>query len=85
LDVLLNDKDSAQSVAISPDGRRIAAAGTDKTVKLWDVLTGQQLVTLRDHPGLVESVAFSPDGWLIASADDNGLVKIWDGTPVVKP
>jgi WD40 repeat protein len=55
--------------ALSPDGRRIAAAGHDKTIKVWDLADGRELATLRGHAGdLVIALAFSPDGARLASA-----------------
>src|SRR5712692_5744528 len=56
------------SIAFSPDGRLIASGSGDKTVKLWDVATGNQLRSLEGHAERVSSVAFSPDGRVIASA-----------------
>src|SRR5262249_18384799 len=50
----------------------------DKTLKLWDVRTGQDLLTLKGHAGGVTSVAFSPDGLRIASIDGEGTLKLWD-------
>jgi WD40 repeat protein/serine/threonine protein kinase len=67
-----------ESVAFSPDGQRIASASWDKTVKLWDVATGQETATLKGHTNKVTSVAFSPDGRRIASASDDGTLKLWD-------
>ena len=65
-------------VAVSPDSRRIATAGQDKTIKLWDLESGRELLTLRGHTGQVNSVNFSPDGSLLASASDDGTIKIWE-------
>jgi WD40 repeat protein/tRNA A-37 threonylcarbamoyl transferase component Bud32 len=66
-------------VAFSPDGRRIASASEDGTVRVWDAQTRQETLTLRGHREGVRSVAFSPDGWRIASSGfEDGRVKVWD-------
>jgi WD40 repeat protein len=82
---LISDKYQTTGLALSPDGRRIATAGSDQAVKLWDAATGQQLIALRGHHEAIRAVAFSPDGRLIASGDVDGIVKIWDGSPLVEP
>jgi WD40 repeat protein len=66
------------SVAFSPDGQRLATAGRDRTVKVWDAATGQEARTLQGHTGAVTSVAFSPDGKRLASAGQDQTVKVWD-------
>jgi hypothetical protein len=65
-------------VAFSPDGRRIASASLDQTVKVWDAGSGQETLTLTGHSDSVNGVAFSPDGRRIASASADKTVKIWD-------
>jgi WD40 repeat protein len=53
--------DAVYGVAISPDGRRALSCGPDRTIRLWDVETGQELRRML-CPTAVAAVAFSPDG-----------------------
>jgi hypothetical protein len=71
------------SVSFSPDGKRLASASLDQTVKVWDAQTGKEVLTLKGHTLWVHSVSFSPDGKHMATASGElgkpGEVKVWDG------
>jgi WD40 repeat protein len=75
------------TVSFSPDGKRIAAAsgrfGRDLTaVKIWDVSTGQEVLTIRGHSAdeWFHGVAFAPAGERITSLGIDGKVTFWDTT-----
>jgi eukaryotic-like serine/threonine-protein kinase len=67
-----------KNVAFSPDGKRIATASDDGTVKVWDTTRGTLIHTLKGHNEVVNGVAFSPDSKRIATASDDGTAKVWD-------
>jgi len=69
--------EQVRSAVYSEDGRRILSAG-DTTIKEWDVITGQCLMTYVGHENLVNSAIYSPDGHRILSAANDNTVKEWD-------
>jgi WD40 repeat protein len=79
-----------EALVFSPDGRRLAAAenevkGSTHVVKLWDIATGSEVLTLRPT-GKITQLAFSADGhrlWglLLYATPRGDLVQVWDATP----
>lgn len=65
------------SIAFSPDNKLIASGSKDKTIKLWQVATGREIMSLEDHNDDITSIAISPDGKLIASGSKDKTLKLW--------
>jgi serine/threonine protein kinase len=70
--------DEVTSIACLPDGRRVLSGSRDQTIRLWDVVSGQELRCLRGHAGAVLAVAVSADGRFALSGGDDRLVHLWD-------
>ncbi|MEG4504465.1 AAA-like domain-containing protein [Microcoleus sp. F6_B4] len=68
---------SVWSVAFSPDGKTLASASSDNTIKLWNLQSQKPIATLTGHSNEVLSVAFSPDGKTLASASRDKTIKLW--------
>jgi WD40 repeat protein len=65
-------------LAFSPDSTRLASAGQDRSVRLWDVATGTQVAQMDGHTDRVTVVAWSPTGNILASGGADGSLRLWD-------
>jgi WD40 repeat protein len=66
------------NLALSPDGKVLAAVAEGSGLVTWDAATGKELRRLASRRGLGASLAFSPDGKVLAAASANGVVQTWD-------
>jgi WD40 repeat protein len=73
----LHHVDEVFDVSFSPDGKLIATASDDKTIRLWN-LDGKEIKKLEGHNERVLGVTFSPDGKKLASASFDKTVKLWE-------
>ncbi len=71
-------EERVNGAAFGPEGRRLATAGQDGIVKVWDVQSATALLSLAGHSGGATVVAFSPDGKRLASAAADGTVLLWE-------
>ncbi|KAG8732043.1 hypothetical protein FRC10_001282 [Ceratobasidium sp. 414] len=85
----ISHPDVVDSVAFSPDGRRMATGCRDNTVRIWDTETGAAVLNpLRGHLNPVKCAVFSPNGRRIVSCSDDRTIRVWDaetGSEVCPP
>ena len=77
--------DGTQTIAASADGKWLATAAADNSIKLWDLATGQPARSLAGHTAAVSALRFSPDGTKLFSGSLDKSIRVWqvaDGAPV---
>ena len=74
----LSIEDGVTTVAISPDGKYVAAGSLDRVVRVWDAQTGYLVERLEGHKDSVYSVAFSPNGMDLLSGSLDKTIKVWE-------
>jgi WD40 repeat protein len=75
---LAEHADWVYAVAMMPDGHRSVSGSGDRTLRLWDLGTGQTLRTLEGHLDRVRAVAVTPDGCRAVSGSDDRTLRLWD-------
>jgi YD repeat-containing protein len=80
--VLRGHTEEVFAVAFHPNGTRLATAGRDGAVVLWDLARGEEVVRLPWHKSFVWSLAFSPDGATLASGCGDSTVGLWETEPL---
>ena len=68
-------------IAVSPDQARLATASTDRTVRLFDAATGDEVLVLRDVTAAMHGIAFSADGATLVGTALDGSLHLWRTTP----
>ena len=80
---LAESQDVVFAVAFSPDGKKLATAGADRIVRVYEIETGKLLVQIEDHADWIFDIAFSPDGKRLATRqprqDQQGLRRREEG------
>jgi WD40 repeat protein/tetratricopeptide (TPR) repeat protein len=71
---------SVSSLAFSPDGRRVVGRTDDTGATIWDTRTGDPIVRLEGHTGVVIGTAFSPDGSMVATGASDGTARVWEAS-----
>lgn len=70
--------ENVMSMAADSKGKILATVSLDKTIKIWNIQTGEKLNTLSGHEGCVNGISFNQNGSLLASASDDGTIRVWD-------
>ncbi|MGI0486348.1 protein kinase domain-containing protein [Pantanalinema rosaneae CENA516] len=66
------------ALILSPDGKTLISGSADKTIKLWDLTTGESVGTLTGHTSFVNTLAISPDGSTLVSGSADRTIRVWD-------
>ena len=74
----------AKALVFSPDNTTLINGDGNGRLQLWDITTGDELITLNGHMEGVETLQFSPDGNTLVSAAQDGTILLWDWDEIIK-
>ncbi len=66
------------TIALNPEGDRVASGNQDGTIVMWNVVTGEKQLTFTGHADAISKIFFSPDGRKVVSTSKDGSVRLWD-------
>ncbi len=76
--VLWQGNDLALSAVFRPSAPQVAAGGTDRIFRIWEIDTGKEIAAVENHADWILSLAYTPDGTKLLSASRDRSVKVWD-------
>jgi WD40 repeat protein len=79
---LIAHRNVVADIKFHPDSRRLFSGSYDRTIRIWDVPRGLEMLNLRGHGREVTALDLTSDGNILASADRLGQVELWDATPI---
>ena len=73
----------SEALVFSPDNKTLVNGDRNGKLQLWDITTGNEIITLEGHTKQVETLRFSPDGKTLVSAAQDGTILLWDWDKVI--
>ena len=74
----------SEGLVFSPDNKTLINGDGNGRLQLWDITTGNELITLNGHTAQVNTLRFSPDGKTLVSAGQDGTILLWDWDEIIK-
>jgi WD40 repeat protein len=71
---------TTSAIVMSADGKTLVSGGEDKTIKVWELQTGELKKILQSDSGAINALAIAPDGKTVVSGSGDRIVRIWDIT-----
>src|SRR5262249_10663406 len=78
IDSLTGHTKYTTSATFSPDGKTLATGSTDRQIKLWDLITKRERLTMKGHSNSIRALSFSPDGNRLVSVGLEDRARVWD-------